>query len=365
MIITKGQLTAAKEVIVKIQQESMSLKQPSGKGTVDQPYIINVVDEILWLSAKNSYYDGFQGKFFRQTDDINMSLIDNFNPIGDEHVPFMGSYNGNMKKIKNLTVANDAIDLGLFGIIVGGVIENVILEDVFISSNQGGIRTFIGGITGGAKNAEITNCHVESSLSGHSLFSSNAKFTAIGGITGYAKDSIISQCSNEALIKADARYACRGSFYAGGITGAKNGGVVENCYNAGTIGNTDASLGLMIVAGIVGMHSAGDISFCYNIGNLYLSAAEDNISYFKGGIVGMNDFEQTTFIKNYYLNTTALKGIWMNQGNVKNYIREVRGITIDKLNKTETFDGWNVKIWNLANGSFPSIKSAYKKESED
>lgn len=360
MLVTKRKVLEYKEVIDNnnLQNSILPIK-PSGKGTIERPYLIDVAEELLWLSDMNSYHEGFGGTYFQQTSDINMNLIDNFNPIGNEKVPFMGSYNGNMKKIIDLTVKNDEIDLGLFGTVERGEIKNILIEDITINSSHEGIRTYVGGITGSAVNSEIINCHVLGSESGHSHLSSRAKYTAVGGITGYAKDSIISQCSNVALIETGTGHKSLCNFYAGGIAGAKFGGGIENCYNHGTIGNTDATAGLMIVAGIVGIHSSGDISCCYNIGSLNLCAKEDSNSYFKGGIVGMNDFDRTTFANNYYLNTTALKGIWLNQGNVRNYIHEVKGKSADILNMAKTYDGWNVNIWNLVDGSYPTLKNIY------
>src|SRR5262249_10970547 len=65
--------------------------------------------------------------------DIDLSSISNFTPVGDEIAPFTGRFFGNNHVIRNLTINTNSIQqVGLFGAFNGITIRDVTLLNVNI-----------------------------------------------------------------------------------------------------------------------------------------------------------------------------------------------------------------------------------------
>lgn len=166
---------------------------------------------------------------------------------------FEGVFEGNGKTISGITVnrtVGDADDaLGLFGVVDGGTVRNLVLKDVKIgapdSECAGGV---IGLMVNGASAEKITVSGSISAKRGN------------GGIVGRMTVSgSISECINNADISA-------AGANAGGIAGAayytEDGKemFIKNCVNNGTVTSTGG-----VAGGIVGL-SAANISGCENKG---------------------------------------------------------------------------------------------------
>lgn len=111
-----------------------------GNGTQDSPFEISTAEQLYNFSEFVNSGNSLKNKYVVLTNDIDMSSIKNFKPIGFEVNPFQfkGIFDGNGYAIKNLEIRrNDyslfdenylKYDIALFGKL-GGKVENLIVED--------------------------------------------------------------------------------------------------------------------------------------------------------------------------------------------------------------------------------------------
>lgn len=111
-----------------------------GNGTQESPFEISTAEQLYNFSEFVNSGNSLKNKYVVLTNDIDMSSIKNFKPIGFEVNPFQfkGIFNGNGYAIKNLEIRrNDyslfdenylKYDIALFGKL-GGKVENLIVED--------------------------------------------------------------------------------------------------------------------------------------------------------------------------------------------------------------------------------------------
>ena len=139
----------------------------SGSGTEQDPYIISTPEELVALSDYTNAGYSTSGKHFLMANDIDMSGVANFAPIGrytsfnDCH-PFHGTFDGGNHTIKHLTI-DDATGLvtGLFGIIENACVKRLTLDNASIRGAH-----YVGGIVGqsAADNiVRIDSCRVNNS----------------------------------------------------------------------------------------------------------------------------------------------------------------------------------------------------------
>lgn len=111
-----------------------------GKGTKDEPFLISTAEQLYNFSEFVNAGNSLKDKYVMLTNDIDMSGIKDFKPIGFEVNSnyFKGIFNGNGYSINNLTIAREGFDrfkdnyikydIALFGKL-GGTVENLIVED--------------------------------------------------------------------------------------------------------------------------------------------------------------------------------------------------------------------------------------------
>ena len=83
-------------------------------GTSSDPYQINNASDLQQLATNVNNGTNYSGKYFLQTADINMQGVA-FTPIGTGSNQFMGTYDGDSKKISGLTISSSYTYAGLFG----------------------------------------------------------------------------------------------------------------------------------------------------------------------------------------------------------------------------------------------------------
>ena len=287
--------------------------QDAPKGTEDDPYIISDADDLAGLSViVNGLYTyankaySFKDKYIKIADDATIDLAAHeWTPIGTKSnvyggdIPepdgsssttsttawFKGHFDGNNVPIKNLRITNSDNDVvGLFGYALEAVIENVTLEDAYISAVDVRLGTYVGGIVALSDGSTVQGCKVVSGLitatndnsktsgyvggivgtSGKSLYnatfqSSNASHVTdctngakiisaaqytggIVGINGTANTAqtkvycTVTGCTNQGQIEVDSG-STSSKFYAGGIAGG-NLTTITNCKNEADVKNT-------------------------------------------------------------------------------------------------------------------------------
>ena len=93
-----------------------------GTGTAEDPYQIPNGEKLAALAPQvNDKHFSYEEKWFRLTDDIDLSGFENWTPIGNSFSDgaFAGNLDGNHKSITGLNVHSDKQFAGLFGVAVG------------------------------------------------------------------------------------------------------------------------------------------------------------------------------------------------------------------------------------------------------
>ena len=117
----------------------------SGVGTESNPYIISSADDLEQLAVEVNNGNAFEGKYFKLNS--NITLDREWTPIGDgvrdgkryTGNSFKGVFDGDGNSISGLTItttSNNDAALGLFGVVDGGVVQNLILSEVNINVND-------------------------------------------------------------------------------------------------------------------------------------------------------------------------------------------------------------------------------------
>ena len=132
-----------------------------GRGTKSHPYLISSAKDLAFLSASVNGGTLYKGKYVCLTEDIDLSVYDNFVAIGtyDSGAEFSGIFDGNGHSVSGLTMQKTAegrVDNNaLFGTLAGSVI-NLRIADAEI---HGGCCAAIA--VGGTAESRIVNCIVE------------------------------------------------------------------------------------------------------------------------------------------------------------------------------------------------------------
>ena len=237
-----------------------------GTGYPSSPYIISSPEHLNQIGLNHDDWD----KCFMLTADIDMAGYTgtDYNIIGNLDFKFSGSFEGNGHTISNFTytTANAVSYVGLFGIIDGGVVRNLSLKNVNISSAGNEIGAIAGNIYWGT----IEYCSVTGSISG----GNNSQ--NVGGIAGSAGNTAaISYSSVNAAVSGLS--GCSG---IGGLVGSCIGNV-NRCYSSGTVkGGTSATA----IGGLVGFYANG--SYGNSIVNSYSICSVESGGYNTGGLVG-------------------------------------------------------------------------------
>ena len=295
--------------VIEVPEEFMPFSNSlsfEGKGTAEEPYLIKTAEDLCQLSSAVNYEAKYvsnrmalNGVHFKQTADIDMWDVPNFDPIGFNvnNSPFCGIYDGDGHCISNLTVArrgND--DAGLFGKIgktgavrnlkihkanvstqlknrVGvlaaqseGVVENITVTESTVSGGNLNIGGIIGSFKGSLKNSSFTG-----TVSGKKY---------LGGLIGVGWGQI-SDCESRADI-----YVQDKTSFAGGAVGSLTGDsvVMKNVVAGGYIVDPYGSASIGGIAGLLQYCRLEGSTF---IGHVYSKAPAGTTSTASvGGIAG-------------------------------------------------------------------------------
>ena len=205
-------------------------------------------------------------------DNIDLTGID-WTPIGkDDNKAYTGTFDGNGKTITGLTVTGSNDYAGLFGYIgSGGMVKNVVLEDVQITSDNS--SGYAGGVAGYCYRGTLENCSVSGSVSG------SGSSSDVGGVVGYQLVGSITGCSSSATVKGMNR--------AGGVVGVtNNGATLTACYATGDVTVENDGTSYACAGGIVGMNGGNStLTACYAAGNV---SGKGSGTIHVGGAVGEN-----------------------------------------------------------------------------
>ncbi len=193
-----------------------------GSGTVEDPYLLCTATQLEALSSNPTYW---RHNSFRLMDNINMSNIGDFTPIGDTTTAFWGALYGNGKTIENLSYDDSSRDnVGLFGIISYSLVKRVGVVDVAMTG-----RDSVGGLAGLVTRVNIVATYSTGSVTGRET---------VGGLIGRHHGKLANSYSSAKVT---------GNTNVGGITGVAG---CSQCFATGSvIGTTQVNVGRAIGMG--------------------------------------------------------------------------------------------------------------------
>ena len=260
------------------QQESgfiQEVQQLTEEEAIQQGYtVIKTADELQAMK------DDLDGKYILMND-IDLSGYD-WTQIGSANLDtgdlsqaFTGEFNGNGYVVRNLTINKPTEDLaGLFGIVNGGTIENVGLENINVTGGR-----FVGALAGGAEQGKITNCFVKGATVSGTY--------CVGGLVGEVGYSDITSCyADSGLVVGSGN---RGDVCCGGLIGDyfvnAGGGKLENCFSSGSVNSTvDKSVCGGLVGGFIANgNTNAEIINCYTSSEVQVSGVDPISGAFMGG----------------------------------------------------------------------------------
>lgn len=345
-----------------------------GSGTPSDPFIVETATD---LDNVRNYLDA---NFF-QTKHIDLASWGNWEPIGNETNPFTGVYNGALRKVSNLTIAEGgnpgAVNKGLFGSCAqSGYLFNIIIEDVSINSyasvgsvvgqNFGtiaGCLLYSGSVEGnqnvgglaGNNNGAISNCYSYVSVSGNKcvggLVGRNEAGTikqvfVIGSITGTESVGGLVGCLGDANAGNQIRHcyvncSVSGSEKIGGLIGSAKGSlVVADCYSYSSV--TLPSWGTF-GGGLIGQLE-GSIENCYSIGPV--NGGTGTV----GGLVG--GYANTGSAQNCYYDSQTSGQSDTGKGTPKTTAEMKTGTP-----SVDIFTNWDLDLWQFTpNNQYPQHK---------
>ena len=217
-------------------------------------YSIRSAEDLCNLSEYVNAGNDCDEKIFKLANDIDLSSVENFTPIGNYDNPFVGTFDGDGKIISNLKIVGENY-VGLFGC-NAGKIKNLNLSKVEIKACN-----FIGGLVGFNYGGTIENCTASGTVCGSKL---------VGGLVGNNDNGTIENCTASGTV-------C-GVEDVGGLVGSNGGGTIENCTASGNVCGVEDVGGLV---GYYGGYYGGKIQNCSASGSV---SGKDSV----GGFVGSN-----------------------------------------------------------------------------
>ncbi len=295
-----------------------------GKGTQEEPYIIETAAQLARLSINVTNGNSYAGKYFILTSDIDLASRQ-WTSIGSASTPFAGIFDGQFHTINNLYISQKATTYtGFFGYNTG-TIKNLIIASGSITGYRytGAITAFNSGVVRNCENAATVN---------------GSAFTA--GIVGHNTGTVLG-CSNSANIFGTEYTSGIVAYnYTGTTTNVEYKGEIADCYNTGYISGVNYSGG--IAAALMG--EGGSLSNSYNSGTV---VGRTN----SGAVAGYNN--RANISNCYYLEASAVDGV----GN-STVGTESKTATMLKSEYFVTVLN-NDRLWSrnsTVNGGFPCFK---------
>lgn len=309
-----------------------------GEGTKEAPYQIENLSHLMGLSEAVAAGEDFADCYFELTQSLDLGGISinrgSWNPIGwywnaadmngEVQTPFRGHFDGCGNTITGLKIIGELDgkkNLGLFGVIDGGSVENLeirgdqirgadqagilagtlkngaVVRNVTVSGyvyserDAGGIAAVISGSGKGTASGTqiqeadgsviVENCRAEG-IAINAVTANGAKASgAVGGIAGRVEKAYL--IDNVVITQNGDSDRVQGKGYVGGIAGSMSLSGIYNSYVNGTIGG-NASLA---VGGIVGKYESGNLILARMAGTI--SRTNAGSASREGTFVGTRD----------------------------------------------------------------------------
>jgi len=203
-----------------------------GEGTQLNPYKIESYTQLL-----NMRY--YPEKVYLLTCDLDLSGI-NHKPIFDANEYFAGMFFGGGNTIKNLTVETEGNFPSLFGMVLGGLVENFNLENVSITTTdfntiEVGMQYYVGTVAGYFA-GRIDNVNVSGNIT---MNAQSSDGIAVGGLAGMAMGAV-NDCNVDIQLNVKNVFSINTNnmnlpFVFGGMLGVGDSVKIRNCHAQGEI----------------------------------------------------------------------------------------------------------------------------------
>ena len=206
-------------------------------------------------------------------DNVDLTEVKEWTPIGTEERPWTGEFNGNGKKLINFTSSQP-----LFGVCKDATISGVVFDKTSTFEIKGTYtgEKILAALAYSIVNTTVENCSNNATVSMDAT--STDSQTYVAGLVGKAdKDSYLVNCTNGGAVDVAASSAADvdSNFYVGGIV-AYNAGKVDQAFTNGSV-SSGAVVGTSYVGGIVGYnteeatvtasHNAGAVNYSAGLGS--------------------------------------------------------------------------------------------------
>ena len=284
------------------------------------------------------------------TDNIDLSDIANWQPIGNLTNKFTGSFNGNGYNISGISSSGYQY-AGLFGYVENANISNVgvLVGNISSSSSHLSSSSYSGGLVGRARSSRISNSYavVEGSISSSSSSDTFPSFSNSGGLVGRASDSEISNSYAvvEGSISSSSSSRFSSSSYSGGLVGSAGRSPISNSY-AVVEGDISSTSSYSNSGGLVGSAGRSPISNSYAVVEGSISSS----SSYSGGLVG---YALSSLISNSYYSASrkSSEGAFTNTLGTPQTLAQLRALT------AATTD-WDEVIWDFGtDANLPTLRS--------
>ncbi len=248
-------------------------------------YIISTAYDLAYVSENIAELHTAD---FIMTNNVDMSVVDGFAPIGTTDIAFSGKFDGNGKTVSNLTIDGTA-KVGLFGAIDGATVKNITFKNAEVSAKGGYVGVLAGHITG---DATVENITVDGAKIASSDLYAGVIFGAVNG--GEGSTALSGLTVKNSAVKSEANYV-------GSVAGRVSGGVLISDI---TVDGFTAS-GASYVAGVVGLVKGDGKAVLKNItvSNADISGVSEVSGVASGnGTASIN----TASVKNSEISTLAL-----------------------------------------------------------
>ncbi len=372
---SKYTFTITSDIDLTAEFRRVDEKYSGGTGTINDPYEVSTPEDLISIYNEPD-------KYYKQTANINMSEYTDMTTIGNGGALFTGTYDGNGKTIRNLTIhrPNDPASangasyyVGLFNIGTTGIVKDLDIETASIEATS-----FIG-ILAGINYGQIINCHVDGDITASHNdgnagglvgvnYNTVKKCSAAGSISGNhyigGLVGINSNGSTHGLIQDSyANVTVQSYGYSGGLVGTnENDATIETSFAKGNVS------GYWTLGGLVGNNN-GSINDCYASSNVHHTSDGEYL----GGLVGYNG---GSILRSYAYgavdtstNSGGLIGFNNDVSNIVSrcyYDQESTGLSdTDKgLGKTtaemtdqDTYDTWDFgTVWAKQSNTYPYFK---------
>lgn len=251
-------------------------------GTEGDPYVIDSNADLIALRDRVDTGIESADKYYKLTQNLTISSITGWIPIGTDSYPFKGHFDGNNLAIQiNITSSSNWINsYGYYNHYRTGLFGTVSPTDGYavkkLSVSGAVTKGYAGGIISKLDSGTVENC----SFSGNIGDVSERRYS--GGIVSYMTGGTVKNCSFSGSIKGES-----GSI--GGIVGEMTGGSIESCTSNATIEETDtwSNSGCGGIVGYAQLATFSYIKDCTFSGSIKaVTRNADGYNDYVGGIAG-------------------------------------------------------------------------------